>query len=128
MSQGVGLGERRLVAHRREQLTSLAEGFLAVAPALRDETPAPAEESVGALRHVSEPAPAFRRFAVKRLRIDEIIGVLGELGAGRADRVLVQRVPVFEPVGETLGERPARQGVARPVSSARPVAAERQGS
>ena len=64
---------------------------------------------MGALGNVPELLPACGRFGVEGCRVGVVAGVLGELGAGGAEGVLVERVARLEPVGEPLGELRGRR-------------------
>ena len=68
---------------------------------------------VGALGNVPELLPAFGCFGVERCCVGMVAGVFGELGAGGAEGVLVERVAGFEPVDEPLGERGVAGGERR---------------
>ena len=56
------------------------------------------------LGDVPELLPACGCFGVEGCGVGVVAGVLGELGAGGAEGVLVERVAGLEPVGEPLGE------------------------
>ncbi len=57
-----------------------------------------------ALGHVPELLPPFRRFGVEAWCLGVLAGMLGDLGAGGPQGVLVERVPRLEHIGEPLGE------------------------
>ena len=69
-----------------------------------------AEQCVGVLADVSELLPASGGFSVEGCGIGVVAGMLGELGAGRAEGVFVERVAGFDPVGEAPGDQEDIQG------------------
>ncbi len=87
IEQSVDLGQRRLVAHRREQLTCLGERFRRRA-AEGELAAALAEQGVGALGNVPELLPAVSRLGVERGCFGPVPRGLGELGPAGAQRVL----------------------------------------
>jgi hypothetical protein len=78
----VGLGERRLVAHRCKQVAGLAERQLGSRLAEGSQAAALAEEGIRVLGNVPELVPACGRFRVDGCGVGVVAGVLRELGAG----------------------------------------------
>jgi hypothetical protein len=62
------------------------------------------QKGVGALGHVPELLPACGRLGVESCGVGVVAGVLGELGTGGAQGVLVEWVAGREPIGKSLGE------------------------
>jgi hypothetical protein len=65
-----------------------------------DQAATVAEQCIGALGDVAELLPAPRGFGVEGRGIGVVAVVLGELGAGGAERVLVEWVAGLDPIGE----------------------------
>jgi hypothetical protein len=77
----------------------------------RHEAAASAEQGVRVLRYVAEGPPPLGRFGVESGRLRVIARVLGELGAGGAECMLVQWIVRLKAVCEALREHsfPRRQ-------------------
>ena len=101
------LGEGGAVADRVEQLRCLAEWLFGAWVSEGEQAAALAEEGVGALGNVPELLPPCGRFGVEGCRVGVISGGFGELRAGGAEGVLVERVAGLEPIGEPLRETEA---------------------
>src|SRR6266511_1607195 len=100
---------RSLVAHGGKQVACLTERLLCFGPAESSQAATLAKEGESSFGNVPELLPPDGRFGIEGCRVGVLTGVLGELRAGSAERVLVERVPGLESVGEPLGEG----GVAR---------------
>ena len=90
----------RLVADRREELARRTQRLVRFRLSLRGQASSLSEQRVGALGHVPERAPALRGLGEEPGGQGVITGGLGEQGASRADRVLVDRRQGLDAVHE----------------------------
>ena len=79
--QILGLCEAGPVPHGREQIACLGQGFLRAFLAERDQTPALAEECLGAAGEAAEVVPALGCPFVERERFGNAAVGLGEDGS-----------------------------------------------
>jgi len=101
LEERVRLGESRAIAHRAEQLGRLPERLLGGGVFDGEQAAALAEQGICALGDVSELLPACGGFGVEGCRLGVVAGVLGELGAGGAEGVLVER-RTMRPLGRRM--------------------------
>jgi hypothetical protein len=108
--QSLRLRQRRLEAHRCEELARLAQRLLRLGLAEGGQAAALTEQGVGALGHVPEGVPALGRLSTEGGGFGVLAGGFGELGAAGRARVLLEWCDGLDPGDEAGSERGLGEG------------------